>query len=276
MKIVCWNMGVGSVGRWVGRHAAAWDHLATLDFDVALLQETRRPPEWAADRWRSIVWVPRTTDARSPARLWGCAIVARTAVLHEWTPDDSFPWLRERRGAAAIARADGSPAWLASVYFMAGAIPAETLARVPLGDIEITTRNGTVWETNVVPHELHRLFRGSTFLWGGDLNSDPRMDAIRGFAGGNQRTFDGYVRAGAIDVRSRLHSDYQRTFFGQRSGHYQLDHIFADPATAARATDWCVNTAVVEAGEPFSDHAPIELMLDGPDRSPTGSTRAQA
>jgi hypothetical protein len=255
-------MGVGSVGRWVAQHSAGWEHLAAVDFDVALLQETRQPPAWAAQHWRSVVWVPRWADVRSPARAWGCAIVARHAVLHEWTPDESFPWLRERRGAAAIARMDDDPAWLASVHFVAAAIPPEVVDRAALGDVEITTRDGSVWETNVIPHELHRLFDGSTFLWGGDLNADPRMDDIRGFLGGNRRMFDGYLRAGAVDTRGRIHGEYQRTFFGARSGPYQLDHIFADPSTAARVTDWRVDAVTAQGDELLSDHAPILVVLD--------------
>jgi len=266
VKVLCWNMGVGSVGRWVARHAAAWEHLATLDFDVALLQETRRPPAWADRQWASMVWVPRSAAPRSPARLWGCAIVSRRRVLHEWVPDESFPWLRERRGAAAVARWDDDPTWLASVHFVAARIEKDALDRVPLGDVELTTRDRSVWETNVVPHELHRLFAGATFLWGGDLNADPRMDDISYFLGGNRRMFDGYVRAGAADTRAQLHEEYQRTFFGARSGPYQLDHVFADAATAARVTDWHVDAATAQGDQLLSDHAPILLELDGPRR----------
>jgi len=31
----------------------------------------------------------------------------------------------------------------------------------------------SVWEPNVIPHELHRLFPDDTFVWGGDFNTDP-------------------------------------------------------------------------------------------------------
>jgi endonuclease/exonuclease/phosphatase family metal-dependent hydrolase len=50
-----------------------------------------------------------------------------------------------------------------------------------------------------------------------------------------------------------------RTFFQTRRRHYQLDHIFADPATEAAVTDWQVDTAPTELG--LSDHAALVVRL---------------
>lgn len=89
--------------------------------------------------------------------------------------------------------------------------------------IEITTTDASVWETNVIPHELHRLFGHDTCFWGGDLNCDPKMDGRRGFAGGNQRVFDIYREAGSVDLRPRFHDTFQQTFFRPGPDSYQLD-----------------------------------------------------
>jgi endonuclease/exonuclease/phosphatase family metal-dependent hydrolase len=131
-----------------------------------------------------------------------------------------------------------------------------------LEGIEATTRNGTIWETNVVPHELHRLFGSETFLWGGDLNCDPKMDDRRWFAGGNRRTFEIYQEAGSFDTRTRFHSTHQQTFFRPGTGRYQLDHVFVDRITERRVTNWAVDPYPATSAAPLSDHAPILLTLD--------------
>jgi hypothetical protein len=57
MRLLVWNMG----GCWASEasHARAWDYLGQQDFDLALLQETRKPPAWAQEQWASFVWKPK-------------------------------------------------------------------------------------------------------------------------------------------------------------------------------------------------------------------------
>jgi len=87
------------------RHDGAWRHLLERDdFDVALLQETQEPPDWARKAPPYSVWRPKYAGRRS-GRLWGCAVVSRQLELEPYEPDDAFPWLRARGGATAIARA---------------------------------------------------------------------------------------------------------------------------------------------------------------------------
>ena len=58
MRLIVWNMGNGGPGGSEERHARAWRYLEQQEWDVALLQETRRPPEWAEKRYASRVWRP--------------------------------------------------------------------------------------------------------------------------------------------------------------------------------------------------------------------------
>lgn len=266
MRVLVWNMGVGSPGGSSVRHEEGWRHLADRDdFDVALLQETREPPPWTRDCWASQVW--RAKYPLEPIRqvTWGCAIVARDLELEGVEPDETFPWLAALPGSTAIARTQSEPRWLVSVHLTARALPPELLERHSLDGIEVTTRDRTVWETNVVPHELHRLFGSDTFLWGGDLNCDPRMDEKRWFVGGNRRVFEIYRTAGSVDVRARFHEMHLQTYFKNGSDTYQLDHVFADEATERRLTSWAVDPTLATGPEPLSDHAPILLELAAPD-----------
>ncbi len=261
MRILVWNMGAGSPGG-ASRHDAGWRHLAERDdFDVALLQETREPPIWTHDRWTSRVWQPKYAQTRTRRNPWGCAVLARDLELEPYAPDDRFPWLTSLPGSTAIARTSTEPRWLVSVHLAARRLSAELLARHSTEGIEVTTRDGSVWETNVIPHELHRLFEGETFLWGGDFNSDPKMDDRPAFAGGNRRIFEIYREAGSYDARARFHETHQQTFFRPGTNNYQLDHVFADEATERRVTRWTVDSAPATGPEPLSDHAPILLTL---------------
>ena len=114
---------------------------------------------------------------------------------------------------------------------------------------------------DLIPFELHRLFAGRSFIWGGDLNSAESMDDVKGFAGGNRLLREIWGAAGSHDLRRRFFAEEQQTFFAPKRGPYQLDHVFADAATEARALDWRVDPEPATT-QRVSDHAPIWVELD--------------
>lgn len=256
MRILCWNMG-GGFGGSTARELRCWDYLDGQEWDVALLQETRKPPA----RYQQ-VWRPKYATRGASSSRWGCAVVARALKLEPFAPGSCFPWLAERTGSTAIARTAGEPCWFASVHLHASEIAADVVGRHSLDGIEIPTRDGSVWEQNVIPHDLHSLFGTGTFVWGGDFNSEPRMDAwLRNSRGGNHRNFAIYREYGSLDTRARFFDDFQQTFFKNGRKPYQLDHVFADARTEARIVDWRVDHAAATCVAPYSDHAPVILTL---------------
>ena len=256
VRVLVWNMAAAFAS---SRHEEGWRHLAERDdFDVALLQEAQQPPAWTYEHWPSRVWRPKYAHRRS--NPWGCAVIARDLELQPFEPDDRFPWLNSLAGSTAIARTSTEPRWLVSVHLTARRVSGDLLERHSQDGIEVTTRDGSVWETNVIPHELHRLFGADTFLWGGDLNCDPKMDDRPTFAGGNRRVFEIYKEAGSMDTRSRFHETNLQTFFREGTDCYQLDHAFVDQATERRVTSW----RSIPPQPPVrvrSRHAPILLTL---------------
>jgi len=188
-------------------------------------------------------------------------VIARSLELEEYQPDGSFPWLRQLGGSVAIARSPQDPTWLASVHAHASRVPKEILDLHPWDDVPLCAPDGSVWEMDLIPFELHRLFQGQTYIWGGDLNSAEVMDD-RGFVGGNRRLREIWREAGSRDLRPRFFADEQRTFFAPKRREYQLDHVFGDAATEARVVDWSVDLEPVIADPPSSDHAPIRVELD--------------
>lgn len=129
MKILVWNMGNGGPGNSEAKHERAWRYLADLEFDVALLQETRKPPAWASGDFEPLIWNPKYSRDASGRALWGCAVVGRSLELQAHEPDGAFPWLKEFEGSCAIAWSAASPRWLASVHSRASAVPDEVLSR---------------------------------------------------------------------------------------------------------------------------------------------------
>ena len=170
---------------------------------------------------------------------------------------------RALEGSTAIARTSGSPTWFASVHFLAERIPDDKLAALPHDHIPRTARDGSLWETDVIPLELRKLFGDETFVWGGDLNSAEGMDDVPSFAGGNRQLRKNWKEAGSYDLRRGFFDEEQQTFFRPGSKPWQIDHVFADPATRDRVSDWRVDpTPVVEYEPPLSDHAPIVVDIE--------------
>src|SRR5262245_2705953 len=69
MRVVTWNMS-----HWErrGKVNAQWDHLASLDPDVALLQEAVHPPDVTS----SLTFVPEGPWAIDTDRPWGSGIAS--------------------------------------------------------------------------------------------------------------------------------------------------------------------------------------------------------
>src|SRR4051794_20730409 len=159
-------MGNGSPPSSQSKHDRGWQYLRTLDFDVGLLQETRAPRPGIDGDWASVVWRPKYERPDSRRPLWGCAVLTPQLELEPYEPAESSPWLARLRGSTAIARSPVGPSWLVSVHAHSRQLSPAALAEIPSSDIPIAPPNGSMWETDVIPYELARLFAGESFVWG--------------------------------------------------------------------------------------------------------------
>lgn len=73
-----------------------------------------------------------------------------------------------------------------------------------------------------------------------------------------------YATSGVRLARSTCVSGSLPTssYFHPKSRPFQLDHVFADPATTKKVTSWRVDTDPVARAEPCSDHAMIRVDID--------------
>ena len=155
------------------KRRGAWDYVRrnAANFDVALLQETRDPLSSLEDQWRSVIWRPYSREPGSRLARWGSAVIAPALELEHYEPGEEFPWLRELDGCVAVARWAQEPTWFASVHAQASPVQPEILDLHPWDEVPLCNPGRKVWQMDLIPFELHRLFAGQTFLWGGDLNS---------------------------------------------------------------------------------------------------------
>lgn len=141
MRLVVWNMGNGGPGASAENHERGWQYLEELAWDVALLQETRSPPNWAATRYASLAWRPKYSRSPTGRPLWGCAVVGRSVSLEAYEPTEAFPWLSTLEGSTAIARSGTDPRWFVSVHLKAARIPDDVVAAHSIEGVELTTRD---------------------------------------------------------------------------------------------------------------------------------------
>jgi exonuclease III len=249
-------------GHDAARHERAWRFVESLDPDFALLQESV-VPAWAAERWPFVLGSRRYPA--NPSRqdvAWGAAILARDPATTAFAPGDETPLIRHLWGAVVVARTGGaSPMWLASIHSNAYSVRLNNLPEGASLAGLLRCDDTKVWEVELIAHELRQVFGTSRFVAGGDLNSGLLFDTKYGRQS-NARLFQNLAALGFNDLRKRFHDTEQRTYFKEGKGSYQLDHVFSDAETEQRALSWRV-LADVAAVEELSDHAPIELSLEG-------------
>lgn len=91
-------------------------------------------------------------------------MISRRLELEPYEPDDDFLWLKACTGSTAIARVHTNPTWLVSVHLSHRPLMPALIDTLGVEGIALVTRDDSRWETDVIPHELHRLFADEPFL----------------------------------------------------------------------------------------------------------------
>ena len=257
MRIISWNLGVGSPESGCSPERA-WAWLRDeADADVLLLQEAV-PPAWADEEWAVVVHAPKYSYTSQP---WGCVILAREPIIEPFMPGPQWPWLSETWGSVAVAApSESGRLWFASIHSGASAL-TPSRASAHSGDGVLRCDPDALWEIDVIAHDLGRLFSGRGFVAGGDLNSALLFDEKQGYDH-NARLFANLLSLGMKDARPRFHppNEVQSYFTGGADRVYQLDHVYADPGTEAGATSWEV-LAHLRHGGPNERPRPHRLRV---------------
>ncbi len=235
-------------------HDRAWHWVAAVDPDLALLQETNAP-DWVRQRW---------TLHDEAHEFWASAIVTRPGLDLRpvaFDPASVLGRFGSYLATAELVLADGTALLVASVHTratVASARGTHGLDRAAIARPSV----GEPWWNDVAFAGYRELVEGRPFLVGGDWNTSRWCDAD-----GNPTPSgaDFFARAEAAGWRElSLDGDGHegRTWYGSTNPRpHQPDHVFADPATAATASDFAIEPWPVTALG-LSDHAPLLLEID--------------
>jgi hypothetical protein len=238
-------------GPYVQWHDRAWHWIAALDPDLALLQECV-PPNWARERW---------TVLNLPFRYWASAIVAKPEVQAqpiEPDPESLLGRFGSYLATATICGEGAEPLLVASVHTRAAESPVwvtDGHDRTAMARASV----GTPWSNDVAFAAYDQMRAGRPFLIGGDWNTARWIDEDGHPEPMGAEFFDRAAGRGWVDISLDETGREGRTWYGPGGPRpVQLDHLFADTATASSVSGYRIEPYPVEALG-LSDHAPIIL-----------------
>jgi hypothetical protein len=257
MKLVSWNLGV-AFGPYVQWHDRAWHWLATLDPDLALLQECV-PPDWARERWAIV---------NLPFQLWASAIVAKPELGLAPVGVDKASLLGRFGSYLATAEIpipSGGPMLVASVHTRAAEAPGWATSghdRTAIARVSV----GAPWSNDVAFAGYRELFAArpthQRFLIGGDWNTARFVDEQGVPKADGAEFFQRSAGVGWREITLDADGHEGRTWYGSGGPlPYQPDHVFADAATAKQVRSMEIEAYPVETLG-LSDHAPLVLELE--------------
>lgn len=262
MRVISWNLACWKPGHFASNanRQRIWGEIAAMGADLYLLQEAvvadfeTLTPEWFTHEYRLITSATRN----------GSAIVARAELQPEAVPTQNLSAPLEvrsgRNRVAEITMADGTRTVVASVHPSAKVVSEDDEG---FNEQWRRTSASEAWENDAIFWELATQFTGAhrPFLIGGDWNTARLFDInYPDDAPAGQDWFDRAAANSWCELHRRMHRYEQETYIEPTAGPYQLDHLFSDPALAARLTRCDVLDGDVL--REISDHLPLIAEFD--------------
>jgi endonuclease/exonuclease/phosphatase family metal-dependent hydrolase len=264
--VVVWN---------VANQARAFDALASLEPDIALLNEALPPPAATG------IWRDETLGRDSKRRPWSAAVLSSHPAAE--ITDARPQWRSSKRNVPFACSRPGS--WIAATVEIE---PADSITAVALYGLLDELSDASIHRSlsEISPLIDDRRY-GRHVLIGGDLNTGTQWPAGDAFMVRDSNVLQRFEALGLIDCLAatrppgRLEGcpcslgdscTHTRTRLDPRRPHvpYQVDYLWASRALAARL----VSCQALATDEWFaiSDHTPIVADFDlagtGPRRCP--------
>ena len=248
VKVMTWNMARNTTARATAVHSAGWDYLANADPDLAFLQETT-VPNWARERW---------TIVAPTVRYWGSAVIARPSFALR---DFAGPLTSrlERHGYiawASLTLDSANQLTLGSIHAPVAVASADDLEGRDAAEVTRPLHQAQgrgPYRTDAAYAISRDRIGASRFLVAGDWNISRLWDSRRRITECHE-FFDRASAAGWVEC---TRSDPElHTWHRKPDPPYQMDHAFADPATAALIRSVNVDPEPA-ATLGLSDHAPL-------------------
>lgn len=261
MRVISWNLACWKPGHFASTHnrRRIWGEIVAMGADLYLLQEAvvadfeALTPSWFVNDYRIV----------THANPKGSAIVARADLELESVPLESLSQpleVRAARNPIAEIMINGTRTVVSSVH------PSARVAFEEDKDLHERLRRPSVesaWDNDVVLGEFATHFTGAhrPFLIGGDWNTARLFDInYPADAPAGQEFFDRATAHSWCELHRRMHRYEQETYIEPTAGPYQLDHMFSDPALAARLTRCDVLDGDIL--REISDHLPLLAEFD--------------
>ena len=254
MRVVTWNMAGAFQAPGAEKHENAWEYLASLEPDIALVQEAM-VPDWVGSSY-SVLWRPAHSNCN-----WGTAVVSRYSILEEIDIraagaglGETFEQMQDRIIGARLDL-EGSPLLAVSVHAPSWVVSEEASTPELVEAVKLQMSKG-VWDSDIAFGAIRLIPEsGLPFVVGGDWNTGRLFDQTWRPCGGAE-FFERMEGHGFVDCVDRTHGEEQQTWFRDGDAPYQLDHLFCDGKLAGRLRSCDVDSRPAEALG-LSDHAPI-------------------
>jgi endonuclease/exonuclease/phosphatase family metal-dependent hydrolase len=221
------------------RMAAAWQHLASLEADIILLQEAVLPAK----------------------QIGSSQVVGAEHRSEAWTYVYAATLKAEAVSEVEIDPVHGRAA--------AGRFRLLSDAELLVASVHTDTTSGSVARKNTAIFKaLTERFAGTPFLIGGDLNSCRLAEGHAPGWIGHRAFFDGLANNGLVSCSETAHGIECQTFFRRHRGYpFQNDHLFVSVDPGPRVVDVHVPDPTpyvdIQTHDPIlSDHLPIVAELE--------------
>jgi hypothetical protein len=252
MLLISWNLGYAF--GFKATHQHAWEYVASLDPDIALVQEAV-VPGWAEDKW---------TVLRSPGSGWGSVILAKPRFnLREI---DASTELNIKGGLVTaigvVKLEDGAELLVVSVH---APVLRGGAREIDLGGRDVESLKLSAYQTaslRDVAYVICRdLVKERRFVVSGDWNTSPILWDRNHPKDCEAEFFSRAEADGWVNCYRKFHEGEGRTWFRKNDPPYQLDHAFCDSATAEALRNCRIDVNPAERMG-LSDHAPLILKFD--------------
>jgi len=255
MRLISWNMARGPRPKGLDRDP--WDLLASLEPDIALLQEAAAPPEEFGG----------TFHLNRTRRGWGTGIWSRFPLGSLDTLDGvdatelatALPALKGYVASAVVDPPGGGSIVVVSVHAYPSKVPEKYLGGLD-PDVLVAPPQKDVWPGDLLWWLTRRLPTETVpAVVGGDWNTARLFDENYG-PRGNREFFERMAETGWHEAMRKFFDSEVQTYYREGRGPYQLDHV----SLTGELYD-LLGLGLVDASDGVlaaSDHAPIVLDFD--------------
>jgi hypothetical protein len=206
MRIITWNMGCFFGQRYRTSNARTWQQLLAWDPDVALVQETLRPPLDAEDG--RFVFTPYGHTDQI-----GTLIYSKRGGLEPVTTRRRFGDVVAGQVTLASLTVDGAEYLLSSIHAVVDAVTPERLEGMDVKGLS-SWHGKNLYSLDLILDDLRPLTEGRRFVVGGDLNCALRWDAFYGRTSSHSGYSNWFLKsrdAAWIAAHAKFHAGEERT-----------------------------------------------------------------